>query len=103
MRQVREIVRWNLEDGLSTRVLGERIGIGPPMVRDTLKRFVRAGLGPCRSDKRGRAEGATVRGSWREAGWPQGAPSLTGSLLSTSTSASAVGNVPCRASGRVPV
>lgn len=47
MRQVREIVGWSLEDGLSTRVLGERVGIGPATVRDTLKRFVRAGLGQC--------------------------------------------------------
>jgi len=42
MRQVREILR--LEAGLSTRVVGERVGIGPTTVRDTLKRFARAGL-----------------------------------------------------------
>ncbi|MEZ2143430.1 helix-turn-helix domain-containing protein [Bradyrhizobium sp. DN5] len=46
MRQVREIVRLSLEAGLSTRVVGERVGIGPTTVRDTLKRFGRAGLGP---------------------------------------------------------
>lgn len=44
MRQVREIVRLSLEAGLSTRVVGERVGIGPTTVRDTLKRFARAGL-----------------------------------------------------------
>lgn len=37
-------VRLSLEAGLSTRVVGERIGVGPRTVRDTLKRFVRAGL-----------------------------------------------------------
>lgn len=36
MRQVREIVRLSLEAGLSTRVVGERIGVGPTTVRDTL-------------------------------------------------------------------
>lgn len=44
MRQVREIVRLSLEAGLSTRVVGERLGVGPTTVRDTLKRFARAGL-----------------------------------------------------------
>ena len=44
MRQVREILRLSLEAGLSTRVVGERVGIGPTTVRDTLKRFARAGL-----------------------------------------------------------
>ncbi|MGY3614186.1 transposase [Bradyrhizobium sp. USDA 10063] len=44
MRQVREIVRLSLETGLSTRVVGERVGVGPTTVRDTLKRFARAGL-----------------------------------------------------------
>ena len=44
MRQVREILRLSLEPGLSTRVVGERVGIGPTTVRDTLKRFARAGL-----------------------------------------------------------
>jgi transposase len=44
MRQVREIVRLSLEAGLSTRVIGERIGVGPTTVRDTLKRFAGAGL-----------------------------------------------------------
>ncbi|MDA9536982.1 integrase, partial [Bradyrhizobium sp. CCBAU 21362] len=44
MRQVREIVRLSLEAGLSTRVVGERVGVGPTTVRDTLKRFARAGL-----------------------------------------------------------
>jgi len=43
MRQVREIVRLSLEAGLSTRVVGEHVGIGPTTVRDTLKRL-RAGL-----------------------------------------------------------
>jgi len=44
MRQVREILRLSLEAGLSTRVVGERVGIGPTTVRDTLRRFARAGL-----------------------------------------------------------
>ncbi|MBR1165249.1 IS21 family transposase [Bradyrhizobium elkanii] len=44
MRQVREIVRLSHEAGLSTRVVGERVGVGPTTVRDTLKRFARAGL-----------------------------------------------------------
>lgn len=44
MRQVGEIVRLSLEAGLSTRVVGERVGVRPTTVRDTLKRFVRAGL-----------------------------------------------------------
>lgn len=44
MPQVREIVRLSLEAGLSTRVVGERVGVGPTTVRDTLKRFARAGL-----------------------------------------------------------
>lgn len=44
MRQVREIVRLSLEVGLSTRVVGERVGVGFTTVRDTLKRFARAGL-----------------------------------------------------------
>ncbi|WP_235782809.1 helix-turn-helix domain-containing protein [Bradyrhizobium murdochi] len=44
MRQVREIVRLSLEAGLSTRVVGERVGVGPTTVRDTLKRFACAGL-----------------------------------------------------------
>ncbi|WP_027527855.1 helix-turn-helix domain-containing protein [Bradyrhizobium sp. Ec3.3] len=44
MRQVREIVRLSLEAGLSTRVVGERVGVGPTTVRDTLKRFAGAGL-----------------------------------------------------------
>ncbi|WP_190242169.1 helix-turn-helix domain-containing protein [Bradyrhizobium algeriense] len=44
MRQVPEIVRLSLEAGLSTRVVGERVGVGPTTVRDTLKRFARAGL-----------------------------------------------------------
>ena len=44
MRQVREILRLSLEAGLSTRVIGKRLGIGPTTVRDTLKRFNREGL-----------------------------------------------------------
>lgn len=44
MRHVREILRLSLDAGLSTRVVGERIGVGSTTVRDTLKRFARAGL-----------------------------------------------------------
>ena len=44
MRHVREILRLSLDAGLSTRVVGERIGVGPTTVRDTLKRFARSGL-----------------------------------------------------------
>ena len=42
MRHVREILRLSLDAGLSTRVVGERIGVGSTTVRDTLKRFTRA-------------------------------------------------------------
>lgn len=70
MRQVREIVRLSLEAGLSTRVVGERLGVGSTTVRETLKRFARAGLvWPVGgSDKRCRAGATAVRGAWREAG-----------------------------------
>lgn len=44
MRQVREILRLSLDAGLSTRVVGERVGVGPTTVRDTLKRFELSGL-----------------------------------------------------------
>ena len=44
MRHVREILRLSLEAGLSTRVVGERIGVGATTVRDTLKRFARTKL-----------------------------------------------------------
>jgi len=44
MRHVREILRLSLEAGLSTRVVGERIGVGSTTVRDTLKRFTCAKL-----------------------------------------------------------
>ncbi|MGY4412249.1 hypothetical protein ACVWW4_003985 [Bradyrhizobium sp. LB7.1] len=44
MRQVREIVRLSLEAGLSMRVVGERVGIGPTTVRDTPEGVWRAGL-----------------------------------------------------------
>lgn len=44
MRHVREILRLSLDAGLSTRVVGERVRIGPTTVRDTLKRFGRSGL-----------------------------------------------------------
>lgn len=44
MRHVREILRLSLDAGLSTRVVGDRIGVGSTTVRDTLKRFARAGL-----------------------------------------------------------
>ncbi len=44
MRHVCEILRLSLEAGLSTRVVGERIGVGSTTVRDTLKRFTRAKL-----------------------------------------------------------
>jgi transposase len=44
MRQVREILRLSLDAGLSTRVVGERIGVGSTTVRDALKRLARAGL-----------------------------------------------------------
>ena len=44
MRHVREILRLSLEAGLSTRIVGERIGVGSTTVRDTLKRFARAKL-----------------------------------------------------------
>lgn len=44
MRHVREILRLSLDAGLSTRVVGERVGVGPTTVRDTLKRFGRSGL-----------------------------------------------------------
>lgn len=39
MRHVREILRLSLDAGLSTRVVGERVGVGPTTVRDTLRRF----------------------------------------------------------------
>lgn len=44
MRDVREILRLSLEAGLSTRVVGERVGVGPTTVRDTLRRFGGSGL-----------------------------------------------------------
>ena len=44
MRHVREILRLSLDCGLSTRVVGERVGVGPTTVRDTLRRFDRSGL-----------------------------------------------------------
>jgi len=44
MRHVREILRLSLDAGLSTRVVGERIGVGSTTVRETLRRFTRAGL-----------------------------------------------------------
>ena len=44
MRHVREILRLSLDGGLSTRVIGERVGIGPTTVRDTLRRFGWSGL-----------------------------------------------------------
>jgi len=44
MRHVREILRLSLDWGLSTRVVGERVGVGPTTVRDTLRRFNRSGL-----------------------------------------------------------
>ena len=44
MRHVREILRLSLDCGLSTRVVGERVGVGPTTVRDTLRRFRRSGL-----------------------------------------------------------
>ena len=45
MRHVREILRLSLDCGLSTRVVGERVGVGSTTVRDTLRRFSRSGLG----------------------------------------------------------
>ena len=36
MRQVREILRLSREAGLSTRAVGERVGVGSTTVRDTL-------------------------------------------------------------------
>ncbi|MGB3931699.1 MAG: hypothetical protein WBL20_22360 [Sphingobium sp.] len=39
MRHVREILQLSLDAGLSTRVVGERVGIGPTTVRETLRRF----------------------------------------------------------------
>jgi len=44
MRHVREILHLSLDCGLSTRVVGERAGVGPTTVRDTLRRFNRSGL-----------------------------------------------------------
>jgi transposase len=44
VRHVREILRLSLDGGLSTRVIGERVGIGPTTVRDTLRRFGWSGL-----------------------------------------------------------
>jgi transposase len=44
MRHVREILRLSLDAGLSTRVVGERVGVGPTTVRDTLRRFAWSGL-----------------------------------------------------------
>lgn len=44
MRHVREILRLSLDAGLSTRSVGERVGVGSTTVRDTLRRFARAGL-----------------------------------------------------------
>lgn len=44
MRHVREILRLSLDCGLSTRVVGERVGVGSTTVRDTLRRFSRSGL-----------------------------------------------------------
>ncbi|SCB55842.1 Homeodomain-like domain-containing protein [Bradyrhizobium shewense] len=74
MRQVREIVRLSLEAGLSTRVVGERVGVGPTTARYALKRFVRAGLTRpvAGSDKRLRVGATAIRGAWREAASPQG-------------------------------
>lgn len=39
MRHVREILQLSLDAGWSTRVAGERVGIGPTTVRETLRRF----------------------------------------------------------------
>jgi transposase len=44
MRQVREILRLSLDAGLSTRVVGERLGVGSTTVRDTINRLRLAGL-----------------------------------------------------------
>ena len=44
MRHVREILHLSLDAGLSTRIVGERVGIGPTTVRDTLRRFGCSGL-----------------------------------------------------------
>lgn len=44
MRQLREIIRLSLEAGLSTRKVGEQVGVGATTVRDTLKRFAREKL-----------------------------------------------------------
>ena len=44
MRQVREILHLSLDAGLSTRVVGERTGVGPTTVRDTIRRLRLAGL-----------------------------------------------------------
>jgi len=60
MRHVREILRLSLEAGLSTRVVGERIGVGSTTVRDTLKRFTRAKLIPRFTDQN----------SWAHWRWP---------------------------------
>jgi transposase len=44
MRHVREILHLSLDCGLSTRVVSERVGVGPTTVRDTLGRFRRSGM-----------------------------------------------------------
>ena len=44
MRHAREILRLSLDAGLSTRMVGERVGVGPTTVRDTLRRFGWSGL-----------------------------------------------------------
>ena len=44
MRQVREILRLSREAGLSTRAVGERVGVGSTTVRDTLRRFAQSKL-----------------------------------------------------------
>lgn len=44
MRNVREVLGLSLDAGLSTRVVGERVGVSATAVREMLKRFERSGL-----------------------------------------------------------
>ena len=43
MRQIREMLRWSFEVGLSYRAMGRAVGVSPRTVRSLLQRFQAAG------------------------------------------------------------
>jgi len=44
MRHVREIIRLKFGANMSTREIARRLGVAPSTARETLKRFIAAGL-----------------------------------------------------------